>query len=77
MEQITGCSIQPGTTDVDLDGRDAVLVRYNVFLPPGTRVFAGDRLFIGGQPYRVFGEPDRWETGINDHVRVDVEEWSG
>jgi hypothetical protein len=34
-------------------------------------------LTVGGDDYRVVGEPERWETGVMDHVRATVRRWEG
>lgn len=74
---IDGCSIQPGATAETLINRESVLVTFTVYLPPGSDVQAGDRLLIDGTPQRIVGEPERWQTGILNHVRVTTSRWVG
>lgn len=74
---ITGCSVQPGTTVEDLSHRDGVLIEWIVYAPSGTDVLASDRIQYGGNTYEVVGEPDRFQTGILDHVAFRLKRWEG
>lgn len=74
---IKGCSIQPNGTQEDLVNRSTVGITWSVFLPAESDIEAGDKLTIDGKDYRIVGEPDRWETGVMDHVRATVQRWEG
>jgi hypothetical protein len=75
---IDGCSVQPGASQEDLVNRDASLIEYTVWMPAGVDVLATDRITIAGRdPFEIDGEPERWETGILDHVKVLLKRWVG
>lgn len=74
---ITGCSIQPGTSTEDRTNRDTIGITHTVYLPAGSDVQANDYLAIDGTAYRVVGEPERWNTGVLNHVRVYLQRWEG
>lgn len=83
---ITGCSIQPVPTDqsnlgrgasMDEPGRGATLAAYTVFMPPDADIASGDHLVIDGDTFAFFGVPEKWKTGVLDHVKVVVRQWKG
>lgn len=74
---ISGCSVQPGATTEDLINRDGVLIQWTVFAPSGTDIEATDRVKYLGATYEIDGEPDRWATGVLDHVRFFLKRWEG
>lgn len=76
---VAGCSVQPGETREELDGREAVSTRWTVFAPPGSDFRATDGVEVEGRLYAVNGEPQRWSspTGRLDHVVLTLVDWAG
>lgn len=74
---IGGCSVQPGATEEDLGGREAVAIRWTILAPAGVDVLATDRIVVNGVPYSVDGEPARWGTGVLDHTKIFLKRWEG
>jgi hypothetical protein len=64
------CSVQPVVVAEVPEGeaRDPVASRWQVFAPPAADVRATDRIVFDGDVYEVDGEPQRWTTGVLDHV---------
>ena len=78
--QISGCSMQPGTTSLSMDGRVlGISDGYTCYLPPGADVLAGGRIRFDGNVYQVMGEPRKWTspTGAVSSTQVQLERWSG
>lgn len=79
---IDGCRLQPMATDevlfsgaTDSEGgvaRNAVVIRWKLFLPDGADIEAHDRIRFRSELYEVDGEPLRWEspTGFLAHVET-------
>ena len=66
---IGGCSVQPGTTD--LDG-------LTCYLPEGADVQEGDRIEYDGNVYTIDGSPRRWQGAFNlSHVQINLRRWKG
>jgi hypothetical protein len=58
---ITGCVVAPRDPQEDREnGREAVIVGFNVYAPAGTSVLATDRLRVRGQDQIVDGETGVW-----------------
>lgn len=76
---VTGCSIQPGASTDALGDREANLIAWTIYQPPGSDVLATDFGRIGGQLYRVHGEPQRWTSpsGAVSNDVVLLERWEG
>lgn len=77
--QVFGCSVQPGVMSEDENMRDALAVRWTVFLPPGSDIRGTDRVRFNGREYQVKGEPERWQspTGAVSHVMASLVDWEG
>jgi hypothetical protein len=76
---IARCSIQPGAPTEILAEREADLIAWTIFQPPGHDVLGTDFGFYQGALYRVSGEPQRW-TGASRSTSHDVvllERWRG
>lgn len=76
---VDGAIVQPGASAEVLGGRgaDAVLIRWTVYLPPGSDVAASDAVEYDGVRYAVNGEPQRVKspTGALSHVLVLLVDW--
>jgi hypothetical protein len=57
------------TEQVD-PAREAVVTRYLLVLPAGTTISAHSRVTYDGIDFEVDGEPQRFETGVADHVEA-------
>ena len=60
--------------------REAVIVGLTVYLPPGTRMAAVDRMWVRDDIYHVIGEPGVWVnpwTGVEKGVQVALERTEG
>lgn len=76
---ITGCSIQPGSSSEDVNGRDQVITDLSAFLPAGTDITSTDRVRWQGVDYAVHGQPQRWADleGVESHVHVTLRRVTG
>lgn len=64
----------------DLPNREAVITRFDVYMPAGTDVKAVDRMWIRGDVYDVVGEPFAWRSpysGREPGVQATVERIEG
>ena len=79
-KQISGCSMQPGSTTLSQDGRVlGISDGYTCYMPPGSDVTAGDKIVFNNLDYQVIGEPRPWTspTGMVSSLQVQLERWSG
>ena len=78
---VSGCSLQPSTTDTGFDGaqRNASDSSAVLLCPPGADVAEGDRVSDGTRTWEVDGVPFAVNspTGRVSHVRVRLREWRG
>lgn len=76
---VTGCDVQPGTTQEYLIGRDNVLVAWTVFAPRNVDVTEFDRVLFNGRTYEVYGHPAQWDSysGRQDYTEITLKDWSG
>ena len=77
---ITGCSVQPGSTSLDENGRVlGISDGYTAYLPPSADVIAGDRIVYDGETYEIRGEPRQWHsaTGAVDHIMLNLMRYEG
>lgn len=70
-------SMQPGTGEVEQLNRDGAEVVYTIFARPGSDVMHDDLFDLPDGKYFVNGEPERWGTGVLDHVVVRLSRWRG
>lgn len=70
-------SIQPGTGGTDLTNREGAEVVYTIFGFPGDDVHDRDVVSFDGHDYQVNGEPERWGTGVLDHIVIRLSRWAG
>lgn len=78
---VDGCAFDPGgSVEMVEPGREAVVSRPRVFLPPGTVITARSLLTVRGLLYRVMGDPADWRnpfTGWAPGVVAELERASG
>lgn len=76
---VTGCEVQPGTTQEYLLSRDQVLVAWTVFAPAGTDVTEYDRVRFNGRAYTVYGHPAEWDSpsGRMNYMEIVLQDWKG
>lgn len=78
--ELRGCSVQPGSTSRDFDGRAVQVTEdWTLFAPPGSDIEAGDRIVWRGRTFETDGAPMPWEspTGRVSHVWARLAEWRG
>lgn len=64
---ITGCAVAPRDAEEDRgNGRQAVIIGFNVYAPAGADVLPTDRLIVRGDTYSVDGEPGVWTNPFTD-----------
>ena len=76
---INGCSVQPGATSLDMNGRVLNIADgWTAYIPEGTDVKAGDRIEWNGNTYEINGEPRIW-TGVArcGHIQLNLKRWEG
>lgn len=77
---IPGCSMQPGSTVRDMDGRVLNFSDgYTAYIPPDADVQPGDRIAYDGHTYEIKGDIRKWisPTGAISHIQLNLERWSG
>lgn len=76
---ISGCSVQPGATELSQDGRVlGILDGMTCYLPEGSDVQEGDRIVYDGETYVIDGVPRKWVGAFNlSHVQIRLRRWSG
>lgn len=79
VTEVGGCSVQPGTSSSDRDGRDNVIYGLLVIAPPGTRVSRHAKVTACGQDWKIEGVPAQWPspTGALAHVELQLIDWEG
>lgn len=76
---ISGCSVQPGTTELSQDGRVlGVLDGMVCYMPIGSDVKEGDRIQYEGNVYEINGMPKVWHgVGNSSHIQLVLRRWAG
>jgi hypothetical protein len=76
---VTGCEVEPGTTQEYLLNRDQVLIAWTVFAPAGTAVTTYNRVRYNGNVYTVYGHPAEWDSpsGRLNYVEIVLQDWRG
>ena len=77
---ISGCSVQPSTTDLSQDGRVlGVSESFNVYMPSDADVLEGDHIIFNGEEYTIMGIPRPWisPTGGLSNTQITIERWDG
>lgn len=76
---VNGCSIQPASTSLSLDGRVLGLNDgWTAFVPEGTDVQAGDHIEFDGDTFEINGEPRKWTGAFTrSHIQLNLIRWEG
>lgn len=77
---VTGCSVQPAGTTLDINGRVlGISDGLTAFLPFGTDVKAGDRIEYDGETYTIEGvpQPSISPTGSISSIKLHLKRWEG
>lgn len=77
---VSGCSVQPASTNLDENGRVlGISDGLTAYIPNGTDVQAGDHIVYDGETYEINGEPRVWTspTGMNNHILLNLVRYSG
>lgn len=76
---LTGCSVQPYTSDEDVAGREFTATRVRLFTAAGPVPVATSRVVVDGTTFEVDGEPARWVDGLGrpSHVEVVLKRLAG
>lgn len=76
---INGCSVQPASTSLSMDGRVlGISEGWTAYLPEGTDVKAGDRIEFEGQTYVINGEPKSWTGAFTrSNIQLNLVRWEG
>lgn len=76
---ISGCSVQPASTDLAQDGRVlGILDGITCYMPPNADVLEGDRIEFEGILYTIDGTPRVWQgPGNLSHILLRLVRWSG
>jgi hypothetical protein len=78
--QVSGCSVQPGGTTLDLSQqRIATTAKWTVYAPPNSDVQTADKVVWNGTEYAIDGGPQTWKSpsGNQDHMVLSLIDWSG
>lgn len=77
---VSGCSVQPASTSLDIDGRVLGLTDgLTAYIPPSTDVVAGDMIVYNSEKYLINGEPRSWSspTGAASSIILNLVRYSG
>lgn len=77
---IPGCSMQPASTSLSMDGRVlGISDGFTCYMPADADVQAGDHIMFKGKVYEINGDPREWPsaTGRLDHIQLNLTRWSG
>lgn len=75
---IANCSFQHANSKTSWsDPRQAVTVRANLWVPPGSDIAAGDLVEFDGVKYAIDGAPHPWRSpsGCVDHIQCALIDW--
>lgn len=77
--EVSGCSVQPGGSTTDRDGRINTVFDYVALLPAGTPVTRLAKIQFEGDDFKIEGRPNRWKspTGAVSHVELRLIAWDG
>ena len=76
---ISGCSIQPASTSLSLDGRVlGINDGWTAYVPEGSDVKAGDHIEFNGETFEINGEPRVWTGAFTkSHIQLALTRWEG
>lgn len=77
---ITGCSVQPASTTLDINGRVlGISEGLTAFIPYDSDVQEGDRIVYDGDTYTIEGvpQPSISPTGSISSIKLHLKRWEG
>ena len=77
---VNGCSVQPASTSLSMDGRVlGISDGWTAYLPPGSDVKEGDRIIFNSETFVIDGAPRAWTspTGAVSAIQLNLKRWSG
>lgn len=76
---IKGCSVQPSSTSLSMDGRVLnINEQMTAYLPEGSDVKAGDRIVFNGETFEINGDPKIWDAPFSrSSVQLNLTRWEG
>ena len=77
--EISGCSVQPVSSNLSMEGHVLGIVDgWTAYLPDGSDVQAGDRVIFDEKTFEINGEPRVW-TGVTNcsHIQLNLKRWEG
>lgn len=78
-KEISGCSMQPATTSLSMDGRVlGIEDGYTLFAPSDADIKAGDRIRFDGKVYIIQGDVRNQPSALNlEHKNISLRRYSG
>ncbi|QDP45027.1 head-to-tail stopper [Microbacterium Phage DirtyBubble] len=70
-------SVQPGTGTEDVVNRNGREIVKTVWAQPDSDVHHDDVVPLPEGDFLVNGEPERWDTGVLDHMVIHLSRWEG
>lgn len=76
---IAGCSVQPASSSLTLDGRVlGITDAWTAYVPEGADVKAGDHIKFDGNTYEIQGEPRVWTGAFTrSNIQLNLIRWEG
>ena len=76
---IVGCSVQPASTSLSMDGRVlGISEGWTAYLPEDADVQAGDHIEFDGGTYVINGEPKKWTGAFTrSNIQLNLVRWEG
>lgn len=76
---VTGCSVQPASSSLSLDGRVlGINDAWTAYVPEGTDVSAGDHVKFNGMVFEINGDPRVWTGAFTrSHIQLNLVRWEG
>ena len=77
--RIDGCSVQPASTSLSMDGRVlGISEGWTAYLPEDADVKAGDHIEFEGETYVINGEPKKWTGAFTrSNIQLNLVRWEG
>ena len=76
---IKGCSVQPASTSLSMDGRVlGISEGMTAYLPEGADVKAGDHIVFNGDTFEINGDPKVWDAPFTrSSIQLNLIRWEG
>ena len=77
---VENCSVQPGNTNISIDGRVLGLnCELTVYAPYTADIKSGDHIKFDEDEYIIKGYPKKWKSPTDelDHIQLDLERFEG